>query len=264
MVYTLYTAVWSNFESYSVAKPHKSKKNKTQKMSHTFEHNVTQDQLNALPTTLAKLVIRSSSGLSKGKRASKVNLARFRKIDELEIGYDQIESMPASVTKLLHIRGDCDDLSRFLVEGVECLTIQHIDSNVRYGPFKVPSTMKKLDLCRFHFAASELDFSQASSLEYLRLDGVYDPDVEKKISIDLKACVSLTQLHIWNAGVMDECAYNIPNLHLLTHLTISILPQLVLDQCTSLVHLCLQLILRSDCCYGWNKVDHNTLIPKMP
>jgi len=232
-------------------------------MSYTFGCNVTQKQLDALPTTLAKLVISPPSGLSKGKQAKKLNLARFEKIQELEVKYEQIESMPASVAKL-YVRGDCSDLNRFLVQGVECLRIDHVDFEVEYGPFKVPSTMKRLDLCDFHFCASELDFSQASSLEYLRLDGVYDAEMQEKVSIDLRSCALLKELHIWNLGVMDEGAYNIPNLHLLTHLTISIAPQLVLDQCTSLVYLCLRLNSEREYCWGWNEVDHDTLVLKMP
>ena len=210
-------------------------------VSFTFSAVPKQKQLNQLPKHIKSLEFKSQRHLtllSKRKTVKQVNLSHFERIGKLVIDYNTIESMPAKFTTL-HLTGQTREIDRFLNGTIESLTIDHLEDDL-ITQFKIPSQLKHLHITCGSLDVRKIDFSEATALEYIHLPDVYDYMDEKSDPTrftDLSNCTNLKQFHVHTTCIMGENAFNIPNLHLLTHLTVSIVPQSVLFKCTSLTDL---------------------------
>jgi len=235
-------------------------------MCFTFSAVPKQKQLNQLPKHIKSLEFKSHrhlTFLSKRKTVKQVNLSHFERIEKLVINYDMIESMPEQFTTL-HLTGQTQEIGRFLNDTIESLTVDHLEDDL-ITQFKIPSQLKHLhiDCSSGSLDVRKIDFSEATALEYIHLHDAYDCMDEKSDPtrfIDLSNCTSLKQFHVDTICIMGENAFNIPNLHLLTHLTASLVPQSVLFKCTSLIDLKLRYSYDGDFCDQFTESDKSRIL----
>lgn len=195
-----------------------------------FKSKPHQHIINMLPVNLKSLII-SGNGLK---------LDRFNYIDQLFISDEDVSSYPVKtnqiyVEKILSCNIFTTNSAHIQIHNIDinCIMTNIININSSLISLKIENDEYE------RFRPQMLNFDHASSLQHLRIVSSADQDDDDPQLLNLRGCINLNHLCISMYGIMDHNAFYIPNLHKLHSLSISHIPQSVLDRCINLKSLSL-------------------------